>query len=185
MILESLVTTVDAGGCVNLAPMGPRVDERLTQFLLKPFKPSITHDNLFTTRKATIHVSDNVVMFARSVMGTLTPPAMTRVQVDWWVIEDCCRYFLVEVDQWTDDDLRATARCRVIESGEKRPFFGFNRAKHAVIEACILATRTHLIPKEKLLSEMDSLQTLIEKTAGDAERTVFEELKEYVAQRLD
>ena len=35
-----------------------------------------------------------------------------------------------------------------------REFFGFNRAKHAVLEAAILATRVELLPADEILSEL-------------------------------
>ena len=57
MILEGLVTTLDAVGAVNLAPMGPRVAFQagpdgallLDDFVLRPFRTARTYQNLITT----------------------------------------------------------------------------------------------------------------------------------------
>ena len=50
-----------------------------------------------------------------------------------------------------------------------REFFGFNRAKHAVIEAAILATRFHLLPADEIEAEFRKLRVIVDKTGGDAE----------------
>ncbi|MCG8653076.1 MAG: DUF447 family protein, partial [Pirellulales bacterium] len=70
MILESIVTSVDAAGNVNIAPMGPRVetssqtrDLQITEFTLRPFQSSRTYANLVETGKAVIHVTDDVELF--------------------------------------------------------------------------------------------------------------------------
>ena len=48
-------------------------------------------------------------------------------------------------------------------------FQGFNRAQAAVIELAVLVSRLHMLPKEKVLSEMAYLQIAIDKTAGERE----------------
>ena len=57
---------------------------------------------------------------------------------------------------------------RVVHHGLRREFLGFNRARHAVLEAAILATRTHLIPPEQIRDEFARLQVIVDKTAGSA-----------------
>jgi hypothetical protein len=61
-----------------------------------------------------------------------------------------------------------------------REFFGLNRAKHAVVEAAILATRLHLIPVEEIRAEYRKLRVLVEKTGGPAESAAFDFLTEHV-----
>lgn len=181
MILESLVTTVSTEGTLNVAPMGPIVDPELTSFVLRPFFPSTTLENLDQTGRAVIHVSDDVTMFARAVMGTLEPsPKVVPLRnKDFWVLENCCRYFAVRVSNWKEDESRPVITCDVVEQGEFRPFFGFNRGKHAVIEAAILATRTHLIPQEELRPQFERLQPLVDKTASEEDSQAFQELKAF------
>ena len=71
---------------------------------------------------------------------------------------------------------------RVVHSGRLRDFFGFNRAKHAVVEAAILATRIHLLPRDEILAEFARLKTPVEKTAGPQEIEAFALLERYVRQ---
>ena len=48
MILEGIVTTINDDGTLNIAPMGPRVDNSasLARFDLRPFRTSTTYRNL-------------------------------------------------------------------------------------------------------------------------------------------
>src|ERR1043166_8198807 len=46
MILEGLVTTLNADGGVNIAPMGPIVDEAMRHLILRPYQTSRTYANL-------------------------------------------------------------------------------------------------------------------------------------------
>jgi hypothetical protein len=60
---------------------------------------------------------------------------------------------------------------------------GFNRAKHAVLEAAILATRTHLLPADQIRDEYARLQIIVDKTAGPREREAMALLTAYVRSR--
>ena len=69
----------------------------------------------------------------------------------------------------------------VVHAGRLRDFFGFNRAKHAVVEAAILATRTAFLPAEQIADEFKRLAILVQKTGGPDEHAAFALLQEYVA----
>ena len=71
----------------------------------------------------------------------------------------------------------------VVHSGRFRDFFGFNRAKHAVVEAAILATRTHILPAEEIVAEYRKLGAIVGKTGGPKEKEAFEFLQHYVASK--
>ncbi len=177
MILEAIVTTGNSHGDVNIAPMGPLVEPPdWTRFTLRPFNTSTTYRNLIDTGRAVIHVTDDVRLFARAAVDHIAPHGLVD-PVDrerWWRLRDCHRWFAVEVTDVVDTDPRAEMRCRVVHQGVVRPFFGFNRAKHAVIEAAILATRTHLLDADRIDQELARLQPLIDKTAGPEETDAFE-----------
>jgi hypothetical protein len=69
---------------------------------------------------------------------------------------------------------------RVVHRGFRREFIGFNRARHAVLEATILATRTHLIPLEQIREELARLQVIVDKTAGPREQEAMAFVSAYV-----
>jgi len=70
-----------------------------------------------------------------------------------------------------------------VHQGFRREFIGFNRARHAVLEAAILATRTHLIPRDEIRAEYARLQVIVDKTAGPREQEAMAMLTEYVRSR--
>ena len=59
-------------------------------------------------------------------------------------------------------------------------FIGFNRARHAVLEAAIYATRLHLLPRSFVESELQRLQVIVDKTAGAQEREAMALLTNHV-----
>jgi hypothetical protein len=52
-----------------------------------------------------------------------------------------------------------------------------------VLEAAILATRTHLLPPEQIRDEYARLQIIVDKTAGAREREAMAMLTQYVQSR--
>jgi hypothetical protein len=101
------------------------------------------------------------------------------------VISDACRWYEFQVTSIDDRAQRATIACDVVGRGRIRDFFGFNRAKHAVIEAAVLATRLEFLQDEYVYGEMRRLAGIVEKTAGQQERRAFQLLDEYVGELLD
>ena len=73
---------------------------------------------------------------------------------------------------------------RVVYHGFNREFLGFNRARHAVLEAAILATRTRFLPATEILAEFERLQVIVDKTAGPQEHQAMSLLTEYVQKEL-
>ncbi len=200
MILESIVTSIDGDHNVNIAPMGPTVQgdgagDSITQITLRPFLSSTTYANLkpgnhANSGKAVVHVTDDVMLFARGASGDITANQAIKLVTElgypgYRRLLDCHRWFAVQADQFTEDNLRATIKCRIIDTGIVRPFFGFNRAKHAVIEAAILATRTHLISAEMIDQELHRLRPMVDKTCGPSEREAFDFLVRTIGQRLN
>ena len=99
-------------------------------------------------------------------------------------MEDCCRFHEFEVRRLDDSSERTTIEAEVVGSGRKRDFFGFNRGKHAGVEAAILATRTAFLPAEEILGEFERLAVWVEKTGGAQEREAFAFLDEYVRSEI-
>jgi hypothetical protein len=187
LILEGIVVSLDAAGAANIAPMGPRVDRDLTWLLLRPFQTSQTYQNLKQTGCGVFHVIDDVELIARAAVSQLDPPpTLTSIAAfPCPRLADCCRWFAFEVETLNDESERTTISCRVSQRGTVRDFFGFNRAKHAVLEAAILATRIGIQPGDEILRELERLATPVAKTAGNEERRAFEFLREYIANQLN
>ncbi len=176
MILEGLVTTHGPDGSVNLAPMGPIVAPDLSSFVLRPFQTSTTYRNLRETRAGVLHVTDDVLLIAQAALNRLPaiPVMRPAERVVGSVLVDCCRWFEFAVESIDDRSERTEIAARVVHTGRTRDFFGFNRAKHAVLEATILATRLHLLPRESVAADLERLRPLVEKTAGPQEQAAWD-----------
>ena len=186
MILEGIVTTVCVDGSVNIAPMGPLVDASLRQLILRPFQTSTTYQNLKRTGQGVFHVTDDVWLLAQAAVGKPNPlPALVPAEaVEGYILADACRWHAFRVRELDDRQPRTNIAVDVIESGRLREFFGFNRGKHAVLEAAILATRVGILPAEQIRTEMTRLAVLVEKTGGDQEHRAFDFLREHIQVRL-
>jgi len=182
LILEGIVTTHNDDGSVNVSPMGPIVDRSVTSLLLRPFNTSTTYRNLRRDRRGVFHVTDDVELLARAAVGALPePPSMRRhASSGGWILEDACRWYAFEVAHVDDRTERTSIQCDVADAGRGRDFFGFNRAKHAVLEAAILATRTRFLPPEEIRDEMERLEVVVRKTAGEQESRAFAFLWEFI-----
>jgi hypothetical protein len=186
MILEGIMTTVNADETPNVSPMGPRVDVAMTSLLLRPYQTSTTYKNLKRTGEGVFHVTDNVELLAHAAVGKLDPLPELRAAtaVCGFILADACRWYALRVKSLDDSRERTEIVCDVIDRGVQREFFGFNRAKHAVVEAAIVATRVKLLPASEIAAQMQPLAVIVEKTAGDAERRAFAFLETFIRYAL-
>src|SRR5262249_4396415 len=168
MILEGIVTTVSPAGEVNIAPMGPRVDAAMERFLLRPFPTSQTYRNLRAHGEGVLHVTDDVLLLARAALGAGEPPPapVPAPPVNASVLRRACRYYEFRVRSFDEREERIRIEAEVVHAGRLRDFFGFNRAKHAVVEAAILATRTDFLPPDEVEAEYRKLAVVVDKTGG-------------------
>ncbi len=178
MIVESIVTTLDSTGTPNFAPMGVEWGE--DEIILKPFLDTTTFRNLRATGAAVINLTDDVTLFARAVIAEARFPTIPAERVPGVVLDAACSFREVTVRSIDATPPRARIVTMVVHRGVRREFIGFNRARHAVLEAAILATRTQLLPLEQIRAEFARLQVIVDKTAGPAERDAMALLTEYV-----
>jgi hypothetical protein len=182
VILEGIVTTLNADGGANISPMGPIVDPPMQRLVLRPYQTSTTYANLKRTGEGVFHVTDDVLLLATAAVGEPDPPPalVPAESVNGFVIADACRWYALRVTSIDDGQSRSRISAEVVDRGRIRDFFGFNRAKHAVVEAAILATRVGLIPGEEIAAEFSRLAGLVEKTGGEQEIRAFQFLQDYV-----
>ncbi len=180
MILEGVVTTLDGEGRVNVSPMGPRVPPEMDRFTLKPYQTSQTYQNLKRHKEGVFHVTDDVELIARAAVGPVDPPLARARHVEGFYLKDACRVYEFRVRDLDDREERTIIEVDVVYRKRLRDFFGFHRARHAVLEAAILATRTAFIPIDDILRQFQNLSVLVEKTGGEVERRSFEFLRQYV-----
>lgn len=184
MIIETLLTTQDAAGALNVAPMGVEWGEEA--IVIKPFLETATFRNLAATGVAVVHLTDDALLFAQAVIhhpAAATPASVPATRVAGRVLEAACSWREVEVTAVDATPPRSRITTRVVHRGSRREFLGFNRARHAVLEAAILATRTHLLPAAEIAAEYARLQVIVDKTAGPREHQAMALLSAWVADR--
>lgn len=185
MILEGLVTTTGPDGTMHLAPMGPRVAADWSTFLLRPFPSSQTFRNLKAHRQGVLHVTDDVLLIAQAAIGQAgSPPTASASRVNGYVLTGACRFYEFVVRSIDESGERVQIEADCVHRGTLREFFGLNRAKHAVVEAAILATRLHILQPTDVRADYKKLRVLVEKTGGPREHEAFEFLQAYVEQTL-
>jgi hypothetical protein len=186
VILEGILTTTNLDGGPHVAPMGAIVDDApcFDRLVLRPFQNTITLANLKRSGQAVFHVTDDVELLARAAVARLeTLPAVEpAAAVEGFVLSDACRWFALRVRRLDDREPRAEIEADIVDRGRIRDFFGLNRAKHAVVEAAILATRIALAPIGEIRAEFVRLAPLVEKTGGAKERAAFEFLRQFLDQ---
>ncbi|MCE9551767.1 MAG: DUF447 family protein [Planctomycetes bacterium] len=182
MVLEGLLTTLNADGTVNIAPMGPIVEETMRRMTLRPYHTSHSYANLQRTGQGVFHVTDDVLLLAKSCIDKLgTLPTMRKLEsFPGMILTGACRWYALQIESIDDSQPRITMEARVVDSGTQREFFGLNRAKHAVLEAAILASRVGLLTREEILQQFPALATMVQKTGGPAEHEALQLLETYV-----
>jgi len=191
-ILEGIVTTRNPDGSINVAPMGPVVVSsqagEISRLLFRPFQDSQTCQNLLSDKQGVFHLTDDVLLFSQAVTKTLNPdrlsfsPAQT---IDGMIIKHSCSWYEFQIIASETSSVRVELEADVLKIGTDRTFFGFNRAKHAVIEAAILATRLHLLDMDFILEELQKFQILVDKTAGARDVEAFDLLCRYIREHAD
>ena len=146
MIIESILTTMDETGVINFAPMGVEWGEET--IVIKPFLDTTTFRNLRATGAAVVNLTDDAMLFARGAISDVQFPAGPAAVVRGVVLDAACSWREVEVRSVDATPPRSRIVTAVVHRGTRREFIGFNRARHAVLEAAILATRTHLIDRK-------------------------------------
>lgn len=186
ILLEGIVTSLDIDGESHISPMGPISDSEFSQLRLRPFQSSATYRNLRRTGEGIFHITDDVELIARSAIGTLdpTPSLVAATSVAGHILRDACRWYAFRVSAFDNSDERTEVLCDVVDQGRIRDFVGFNRAKHAVLEAAILATRCGILPDQEILTEFRRLLAPVSKTGSKAELRAFALLREYVHDKL-
>mgnify|MGYP006279948767 CR=1 FL=1 len=183
MIREIILTTVSEDGTAHLAPMGVHVLEG-NQYLIMPYRPSRTLDNLLATKSAVMNYCEDVRVFAGCLTGRRDWPLVPTQVVPGLRLVDTLGHAELQLDRYEDDPVRAKFYCRVVHEAMQAPFKGYNRAQVAVLEAAILVSRLDRLPADRIRSEIEYLSIAIDKTAGPREQEAWEWLMEPIRDHL-
>lgn len=174
MIIEGLITCVVTDQSPpHVAALGPVVDQALTHWTLRPFQSSKIFSLLRQHSRCVFHTLDDALPVVQLVLGLTPDLSYRQLPSGVWVIEQACHWYELKIEAWDVSAPRSEAQASLVEHGELRTFWGWNRAKHALLEAAILISRAHMMQPTELRWQLQALQTPIEKTAGERERIAW------------
>ena len=177
-IVETIVTTTNASGDAHIAPLG--LIEDGDGWIVAPFKPSRTLDNLRANPFIVASHTSDVRVFAGCVTGRRDWPLGPAKKIKGKYVEGAHAHWELAVDRITEDEQRPRFHCRLVHVVNHSPWPGFNRAQAAVLELAVLTTRLHMLPADKIETELTYLDIAISKTAGAREREAWGWLMEKV-----
>jgi hypothetical protein len=177
-IVETIVTTVNARGETHIAPLG--LIEAGEHWIIAPFRPSRTLDNLSEVPYAAASHTDDVRVFAGIVTGRREWATRPADKIAGVRLADAVSHWELAVESVTEDAQRPRFACKLLHAASHRPWEGFNRAQGAVLECAVLVTRLKMLPPEKIESELKYLEIAIAKTAGPREAEAWGWLMEKI-----
>jgi uncharacterized protein len=171
LIREVILSTIDRSGKAQLAPIG--LIEEGSGWIIAPFRPSKTGDNLAETPFAVANYTDDAAIFAGLITGRHGWPLVAAKKIPVPRLACALAHAELGVTRVEDDAARPRFHCEVLHREQHAPFEGFNRARNAILECAILLTRLHILPREKIDREIEYLAIAVEKTAGPREREAW------------
>jgi len=179
MIRECVVTTVSANGRPHIAPLGLiAADEG--RWIVAPNAPSTMLENLRAVPQAVANHVTDVRIIAGCLTGRRHWPLLACSHVLPPRLAGALTHEELVVERVLTDAQRPRFVCRVVQRESHAPFEGFNRAQAAVVEAAILVSRLHLLPRARVAQDMDVLRIMVAETAGEAEQTAWDWLDQAV-----
>jgi hypothetical protein len=184
-LIETVVTTTGSDGVVNCAAMGVRWGEE--QLVFWPYNSTRTLANLRFRGEAVVHLTDDVLLFVQAALGHPRPRMRAASAIAGSVIEEVNSWreiVVVEIMPADGPTPRSRVRARVVAAGTgPRQPQGLCRARHAAVEASILASRLKWLGGERVVGELARLQELVDKTGGPCERAAMAYVRAYVEER--
>jgi uncharacterized protein len=183
MIFETIITSVDTAGNAHVTPFGVRYEGDLV--VISPYKPSTTLDNILATKCAVMNLTDDVRVFAAALTNGKIGELAEANKIKGFRLVDCLAHVELKLLEVRDDVTRPQLIMQKVAEFNHKPFAGFNRAQAAVIELAVLVSRLHMLPKDKIMNEIEYLKIAIDKTAGEREieawRWLTEKVDDYYA----
>lgn len=183
MIQEIILSTRNADGSAHIAPMGIRAEDGF--ILIRPYKPSLTLENIRREQTAVVNRTDDARLFAGCLTGRKDWPLCLAERIDGRRLKAALSHQELRLARLEDDAVRPRCYCRPVHEAMHQPFQGFNRAQAAVLEAAILVSRLDRLPLGEIEREIARLAIAIDKTAGDRERTAWGWLLDAISERRE
>lgn len=171
LIRETIVVTADAAGEPHIAPLGLIAEGE--HWLIAPFRPSTTLENLRARPFAIANLTDDARIFAGCLTGRRDWPLVPTREGYPPHLAAALAHWELEVVATREDAERPRFVCRIAARQSHAAFEGHNRAFAAVVEAAVLASRLDRLARAEIEAEFARLQVIVDKTAGPREAEAF------------
>jgi uncharacterized protein len=172
-------------GNPHVTPFGVKYEN--DNIIISPYKPSTTLDNILATKCAVMNLTDDVRVFAGAVCKQDYLPPLQANNHAAPRLANCLAHVELELLEVRDDAVRPQLVMKKVAEFNHKSFAGFNRAQAAVIELAVLVSRLHMLPREKIQTELQYLQIAIDKTSGEREteawRWLIEKIDNFYAEQ--
>jgi hypothetical protein len=169
VIVEGIVTTERQDGSMHASPIGPWVDPSTDSWSFRPFQSSQTFANMHRSGRCVFHLVDDPLILVEALrsMADVRPH---RYQSDFGhILDDCCSWLAFSLDSWDLSQPRAVAQGRKLYHQQQRPFRGWNRAAHGILEGAVLFSRLSLLGAQEVQRQFSPWIPIIRKTGGEGE----------------
>jgi hypothetical protein len=171
LIRETILVTANAEGRPHIAPLGLIAEGE--HWIIAPFRPSTTLDNLSAHPFAVANLTDDARVFAGCLTGRRDWPLVATRADRPPRLASTLAHWVLEVVETRPHPERPRFVCRVAHAEAHGAFGGFNRAFAAVIEGAVLASRLDRLPRHEVEAEFARLAVIVSKTAGPREAEAF------------
>lgn len=186
MILETILSSLDKEGKVNLAPMGVHLPDTggnlsaVKEISLFLYPGSHTYKNLSAIREGVANLTDDVGIFVETALFSVSFPTLPScvVRPPRLAAARAVFEFVVTDFNSSREPAKVTGEVRYYE--KLGGFTGFCRAQGAVLEAAIAATRCQWIPLRDMEEDWARWRKIVEKTGGIRERAAFKRIYDYL-----
>jgi uncharacterized protein len=181
MIIETIVSTLDKSGVPNFAPMGVSLVDEFV--MIRPYRNTRTCHNLLSSGHGVVNFSDDALAYVQCGLYHTILQHFPASTIPGIVYQKTCSWQEMALVSQTGSPERAELLFRVLHKDRHRDFLGFCRAKNAVIEATILATRLDFYDPEIVNRNMNHYSEIVEKTGGAEEKEAFQLIRNFVNRR--
>lgn len=190
MIIEAIISTLDKkNGRANFAPMGVHLADhasslaRVGEVELCLYRGSQTYDNLYSTSEGVINLSEDVLAFVETALFSRELPSSPSKMVSAPRMSGASAIFEFSVVHFEAAAEPARVKGKILYHEQFGGFTGFCRARSAVLEAVIMATRLDRIPLSEINEYLDKCEQIILKTGGAEERKALQRVKDFLLKK--
>jgi hypothetical protein len=189
MIIETILSSINQEGKVNFAPVGVHIpNDSLTLLTVKEmeiflYSGSHTYRNLLKTGEGVINFTDDMLSFVDTALFSkklpavpsllVTPPRMAEAKLIWEF----------QVSQFDVSTEPSRVKTNILFMQKMGDYSGFCRARGAILEAAIAATRFSIMKPSNIEASFTQWQDIVRKTGGTREQTAFKKLRDYFKQQ--